>query len=129
MALLKEEVLGFPSIMSWDPTRYVPGTSFKPHMIVYQIIAEVYADPMEHISWRPVELVSTHQAHCSPRRNVIYEAVQPLWELTQNHFGNLVSQRKKVCNMYLLSSAGFVHTTHRLRAVVVNVSKLSGRGR
>ena len=95
---LKEEVLGFPPLSSWDPTRYVPGTSFKPHMMVYQIIAEVYADPMEHISWRPVELVSTHQAYCSPQRKVIYEGVQPLWEPNPKHLWDLPSQWMKVLN-------------------------------
>ena len=75
---LKEEVLGFQEISRCVTTRYVPGTLSKPHMIKYQNIPQENVDPVEHMSWRPVELVSAHQAHCSPQQNVIYEAAQPL---------------------------------------------------
>ena len=75
---LKEEVLGFQEISRCVTTRYVPGTSFKPNMIKYQNIRQKNVNPMEHITWRPVELVSAHQAHCSSQKIVIYEAAQPL---------------------------------------------------
>ena len=76
--ILKEEVLGFQEISRCVTTRYVPGTLSKPHMIMYQNIPQEYVDPVEHMSLRPVELVSAHQAHCSSQKIVIYEAAQPL---------------------------------------------------
>ena len=129
LGVLKEEVLAFPPMPSWDLARYAPGTSFKPNMITYQNMRQENADPMEHISWRPVEPVSTHQAHCSLQRNVIYEATQPLWEPSPTHCWGLPSWGKKLHNIYFLPLRGFVHTTHSPRAVMANISKIPGRGR
>ena len=100
--LFGQQVLSFQRKSSWDPTRYVPGTSFKPQMIVYQNIRQANVNPMEPSFWRPVELVNTYQAHWSLNKKVICQRVQPLWETTPIHFQDLPARWGELLNLLYL---------------------------